>query len=64
MIAAAHLEQRIVGAERRLVGSNSSTRPACAKAGGQGPVLALDVVDDRRARPGQQRRDDEADALA
>ena len=28
------------------------------------PVLALDVVDDRRARPGQQCRDDEADALA
>ena len=33
-------------------------------AGGQPPVLALDVVDDRRARPGQERRHDEADALA
>ena len=35
-----------------------------APAGGQLPVLALDVVDDRRARPGQQGRHDQADALA
>src|SRR5208282_6641297 len=34
------------------------------KARGQRPVLALDVVNDSRARPGQQRRNDEADALA
>ena len=48
-----------------LVGSNSSTRPNLrAPAGRQRPVLALDVVDDRRARPGQQRRHDEADAFA
>ena len=64
--AAADLEQRIVGgAERALVGSNSRhAAEARAPAGGQRPVLALDVVDDRRARPGQQRRHDEADALA
>ena len=35
-----------------------------AEAGGELPVLALDVMDDRRARPGQERRDDEADAFA
>ena len=35
-----------------------------AEAGSELPVLALDVVDDRRAGPGQQRGDDEADALA
>ena len=35
-----------------------------AKAGGELPVLALDVVDDGRAGPGQQRRHDQADALA
>ena len=49
----------------RLVGSNSSTRPCCArKPAVSCPVLALDVVDDGRARPGQQRRHDQADALA
>ena len=37
---------------------------AGAEAGGEGPVLALDVVDDGGARPGQQRGHDEADALA
>ena len=35
-----------------------------APAGGQRPVLALDVVDDRRARPGQQRRQHQTDAFA
>ena len=35
-----------------------------AKASGQRPVLALDVVDNGRTRPGQQRRDDETDTLA
>src|SRR5271157_5973739 len=34
------------------------------KARGQRPVFALDVVNNGRARPGQQRRNDEADALA
>ena len=32
--------------------------------GGQRPVLLLDVVDEDRMRPGEQRRDDEADAFA
>ena len=35
-----------------------------APAGGQGEVLALDVVDDHRTRPGQQRRHDQPDTLA
>ena len=35
-----------------------------AEAGCQGPVLALDVVNDAASRPGQQRRHHEADALA
>ncbi len=37
---------------------------ARAPAGGQIPVLALDVMDDSRAWPGEQRRNDKADALA
>ena len=37
---------------------------ARAPARRQLPVLALDVVDDCRPRPGEQRRDDQTDALA
>ena len=64
-VAAAHLEQRVV-ARRARVGriEQQAVREARAPAGGQLPVLALDVVDDRRAWPGQQRRHDQADALA
>ena len=48
-----------------MVGSNSRTRPCRdAEAGGQLPVLALDVVNDGRTRPGQQRWNDEADTFA
>src|SRR3546814_19303093 len=36
---------------------------ARSPSGRQLPVLALDVVDDRRAGPAQQRRDNEPDAL-
>ena len=36
----------------------------CAEAGSFRPVLALDVVDHRRFRPGEQGRDYQADALA
>src|SRR3546814_18928963 len=39
-------------------------REALTPAGGQLPVLALDVVDDRRARPAEQCRHDQTDALA
>ena len=34
------------------------------KAGGELPVLAFNIVDDRRARPGQERGNDEAHAFA
>ena len=64
-VAAAHLQQRVVGVRGRAgrVEAQHAAEPR-APAGRQRPVLALDVVDDRAARPGQQRRDDEADALA
>ena len=39
-------------------------REARAPAGGQLPVLALDVVNDGGARPGKQGRHNQADALA
>ncbi len=35
-----------------------------AEAGGQLPILALDVVNDTTSRPRQERRYDKADALA
>lgn len=35
-----------------------------SEAGSEQPILALDVVNDRRAGPGQERGDDETDALA
>ncbi|QYU70876.1 acetyl-CoA carboxylase biotin carboxylase subunit [Leptolyngbya sp. 15MV] len=64
-IAAADLEQRVVGGTR-WVGwvEQQHTAEARPPAGGELPVLALDVVHDGRARPGQQRRHDEAHALA
>ena len=64
-LAAPHFEQRIVGGGPRVgrVEQQDAAVPG-AETGGELPVLALDVVDDGRARPGQQRRDDEADALA
>ncbi len=64
-IAAPDLEQRIVGGALRI-GRIEQQRPAEPRppAGRQPPVLALDVVDDRRARPGEQRRHDQSDALA
>ena len=39
-------------------------RVAAAPAGGELPVLALDVVDQGALGPGDRRRDDEAHALA
>ena len=64
-IAAPHLEQRVVGRARRVGRIEQQHAPeAGPPSGGQRPVLALDVVDDGRAGPGQQCRDDEPDALA
>ena len=63
--AAAHLEQRIIGS-RFYIGRVKQQNPAIsgAIARGERPVLALDVVNDRRAGPGQQRGHHQADALA
>ena len=64
-LAAPNLQQRIVGGRLRVgrIEQQHATMLG-AEAGSELPVLALDVMDDRRTRPGQKRRDDEADALA
>ena len=64
-LSPADFEQRVVGG-RGHAGRIEAQHPAMARAepGRQVPVLALDVMDDRRARPGQQRRDHETHALA
>src|SRR3546814_6617155 len=58
-------EQGIVGGGRRVGRVEQQhaavTRP---KAGGELVILALDVVNDHRAGPSQQRRHNQADALA
>jgi hypothetical protein len=48
----------------RAIVEEQAVRESGAPAGGELPVLALDVVDDGRARPSHEGRDDEADALA
>jgi hypothetical protein len=64
-LTATDLEQRIVGGALGIGRiEQQDTAEASPPSGGQGPVLALDVVDDRRTGPGQQGRDHEADALA
>ena len=60
-----HLEQRVVAGRARIGRiEQQAVRELRPPAGCQLPVLALDVVNDGRAGPGQQGRDDEADALA
>ena len=63
--ATTNLEQRIVG-RRVRIGRIEQQHAAVlrAEAGGELPVLTLDVVNDGRARPGEQRWNDQADALA
>ena len=63
--AAANLKQRVVGGGGGI-GWIEQQHAAMqgAETGGEGPVFALDVMDDGGARPGQQRWDDEAYALA
>ena len=63
--ALANFQERIVGGARRVgrVEQQHATKPR-APAGGQGPVLSLDVVNDGAFRPGEQRRNNEADAFA
>ena len=63
--AASHFHQRVIGC-RRLIGrikQKRATEPG-AEACGQLPVLALDIMHDRRVGPGQQRRDDKAYTFA
>ena len=63
--AAPHLEEGIVGGARRIGRiEHEHSAELGPPAGRQGPVLSLDVVDDRRSRPGQERGDHKADALA
>src|SRR6266436_9963429 len=64
-VTLADFEERIVG-RARLIGwvEQEYRSKAGAPTGGQLKVLALDVVDDRGARPGQQGRNDQTDALA
>jgi hypothetical protein len=64
-VSAPDLEQRVVS-RRFGVGriEEEDAGEACAPTRGQLPVLALDVVDDRGPRPGEQRGDNETHALA
>ena len=63
--AAPDFEQRIVMRGCGVSGiEEQAMRETCAPAGGQRPVLAFDVMDDGRAGPRQQGRDDKAHALA
>ncbi|MNQ36079.1 hypothetical protein D3C85_495900 [compost metagenome] len=63
--ATTHLEQRVVG-RRSRVGrvEQQAVGKARAPSRGQAPVLALDVVDDGRGRPGEQGGYHQANALA
>ena len=64
-LASANLEQRIVGTALDVGRvEEDHTAEMRAPAGGEHPVLALDVMHDRRARPRQQGRNDETHALA
>ena len=63
--AAANFQQWIIGGRIRVgwIEQQHAAVPL-AKAGSQGPVLSLDVMDDATARPGQKRRHHQTDALA
>src|SRR5712671_901981 len=61
----ADLEERIIGCARLIGRVEQEYRSkSSAPTGGQPEVLALDVMDDRGAPPGQQGRNDQTDALA
>jgi hypothetical protein len=65
MEAFAHLQERVeAGGERAGGIDEEAVRELRAPAGGELPVLALDVVDDGRARPGEEGGHDQPDALA
>src|SRR6516162_2457429 len=60
-VATANFQQRIIWGRSRI-GRVEQEHPAepGAPSGGELPVLALDVMDDRRTGPGQERRDDQS----
>ena len=64
-LAAADLEQWVVSGALRIrrIEQQHIAEPR-APPSRESPVLALDVMDDGGARPGQQRRHDQANALA
>ncbi|MCY1169727.1 hypothetical protein D9M73_97760 [compost metagenome] len=64
-LTAPDLEQRIVSAALRIgrIEQDHAAEPR-TPAGGERPVLPLDVMDDAASRPGQQRRNNKTDALA
>ena len=63
--ALAHLQQRVEAGGERIGGvEQQAVRELRAPAGGELPVLALDVVDDGRAGPGHEGGHHQADALA
>ena len=63
--AAPHFQQRVVGGRPGICRvEQQAVRETRAPAGRQLPVLTLDVVDDGRAGPGQQRGHHQADTLA
>ncbi|KAG1255873.1 hypothetical protein G6F68_010050 [Rhizopus microsporus] len=65
MRAASHLQQRVVGRRLRIRGvEQQAMREARAPAGGDLPVLALDVVDAGGRGPGKQCRHHQANAFA
>jgi len=65
MRAAPNLQQRVVGGRFGIGGvEQQAVREARAPAGGDLPVLALDVVDNGGRRPGKKCGHNEADALA
>ncbi|MNI38875.1 hypothetical protein D3C73_930340 [compost metagenome] len=60
-----HLHQGVVGGTFRIGGVEHQDGPeAGAPSGGQRPVLALDVVDERGAAPGEEGRHHKTDPLA
>src|SRR3546814_8560046 len=64
-LAATDREQRVVFGGRRIGRiEQQAMREAGTEAGGQRPVFTLDIVNDRRAGPAEQCRNDEADPLA
>src|ERR1700681_633161 len=64
-VASPYLEQRIVRRRAWICGvEKQHAAKTSSRAGGELPILSLDVVNDRRSGPGQESRNDKPDALA